>query len=321
MPAGKIPLALHRVQEDGITRCGEAIGLDRLQRLGRCGHRRLFVHPLWRADKSIWLRAIVLTSVMWPSLVGRNGSADRDMENQRAAIDCLGGHVLTSGGQEFRTGGVAQAGGGSRDVAHCCRNEDFRPWARDDGGRQAIRSSRQGISRYQGCAPVGHPESSARVSAAHSQSGLYDFRDRVGSGIQGAIQPDANRYRTMHASRPAAAGMDICRTPLAASRQYALHRTSYRDASGQERRQAAGSSSELSVLILHCAVKQTSSRSGCWGGGSRRQGNGAAAPALPDIVRARAPIGLGSALDLAYKPIATPPVLIDVKAQAVAALP
>ena len=116
MPAGKIPLALHRVQEDGITRCGEAIGLDRLQRLGRCGHRRLFVHPLWRADKSIWLRAIVLTSVMWPSLVGRNGSAKRDIENRRAATDYLGGHVLTSGVQEFRTGGV---GAGRRREQGC----------------------------------------------------------------------------------------------------------------------------------------------------------------------------------------------------------
>ena len=51
------------------------------------------------------------------------------------------------------------------------------------------------------------------------------------------------------------------------------------------------------------------------------EGNGAVAPALPDIVRARAPIGLGSAMDLAYKLIATPPVLIDVKAQVLAARP
>ena len=37
-------------------------------------------------------------------------------------------------------------------------------------------------------------------------------------------------------------------------------------------------------------------------------------PRYPDIVRARAPIGLGPAMDLAYKLIVTPPVLIDVKA-------
>jgi len=51
------------------------------------------------------------------------------------------------------------------------------------------------------------------------------------------------------------------------------------------------------------------------------EGNGAVAPALPDIVRAATSDGLGPALDLAYKLIATPPVLIDVKAQALAACP
>jgi hypothetical protein len=49
------------------------------------------------------------------------------------------------------------------------------------------------------------------------------------------------------------------------------------------------------------------------------EGNGTVLPALPDIAQAATIDGLGAALDLAYKLIATPSVLIDVKAQALAA--